>query len=82
MNATAPDTADARALARAGRIVGFRSWLVYLPYNIAMTWGSGTRTGSLLGTHLALKYGSRFVRKAFLAIVSVFIVKFALDTFV
>lgn len=50
MNAIAP--ADASALARAGRIVGFRSWLVYLPYNIAMTWGSGTRTG---GTRLVVE---------------------------
>lgn len=39
-------------------------------------------TGSLLGTHLALRYGSRFVRQAFLAVVGVFIVKFAFDTFV
>lgn len=37
--------------------------------------------GSLLGTHLALRHGSGFVRKAFLCVVSVFILKFAHDTF-
>lgn len=38
-------------------------------------------TGSLIGTHLALRHGSGFVRKVFLGVVSVFIVKFAYDTF-
>jgi uncharacterized membrane protein YfcA len=38
--------------------------------------------GSFLGTHLALRHGSRFVSKVFLVMVSVFIVKFAHDTFV
>jgi uncharacterized membrane protein YfcA len=38
--------------------------------------------GSMLGTHLALRHGSGFVRKAFLGVVSVFILKFAYDTFV
>jgi hypothetical protein len=38
--------------------------------------------GSFLGTHLALRHGSGFVRKVFLCVVSVFIVKFAHDTFV
>ncbi|MEF8753419.1 MAG: TSUP family transporter [Accumulibacter sp.] len=37
--------------------------------------------GSFLGTHLALRHGSAFVRRAFLAVVSVFILKFAHDTF-
>jgi uncharacterized membrane protein YfcA len=37
--------------------------------------------GSLLGTHLALRHGSRFVRIVFLCVVSAFIVKFAHDTF-
>ena len=36
--------------------------------------------GSFLGTHLALRHGSAFVRRAFLAVVSVFILKFAYDT--
>lgn len=38
--------------------------------------------GSFLGTHLALRHGSGFVRKVFLCVVSVFIIKFAHDTFV
>lgn len=37
--------------------------------------------GSLCGTHLALRHGSRFLRVAFLCVVSGFIVKFAVDTF-
>lgn len=35
--------------------------------------------GSLIGTHLALRHGSGFVRKLFLCVVIVFIVKFAHD---
>ncbi|MEF8752029.1 MAG: TSUP family transporter, partial [Candidatus Accumulibacter necessarius] len=38
--------------------------------------------GSFLGTHLALRHGSGFVRKVFLCVVSLFIIKFAHDTFV
>lgn len=38
--------------------------------------------GSLLGTHLALRHGSGFVRRIFLLVVSALIVKFAWDTFV
>jgi len=37
--------------------------------------------GSLIGTRLALKHGSGFVRKLFLVVVSVLIVKTAYDTF-
>lgn len=37
--------------------------------------------GSLVGTRLALKHGSAFIRQAFLAMVGVLIVKFAWDTF-
>lgn len=37
--------------------------------------------GSFIGAHLALRHGSRFVRKAFLCVVGVFILKFAYDTF-
>ena len=36
--------------------------------------------GSVLGTHLALRHGSQFVRKIFLVVVSALIVKFAWDT--
>ena len=37
-------------------------------------------TGSLAGTWLALRHGSAFIRRVFLAVVSVLIVKFAWDT--
>ncbi|MBW7901883.1 MAG: TSUP family transporter [Rhodocyclaceae bacterium] len=37
--------------------------------------------GSVAGTHLALKHGSGFVRRVFLAVVSLLILKFAWDTF-
>ena len=37
--------------------------------------------GSWVGTHLALKHGSGFVRKVFLAVVTVLIARFAWDTF-
>jgi uncharacterized membrane protein YfcA len=37
--------------------------------------------GSVVGTHLALRHGSGFVRKVFLLVVSALIVKFAWDTF-
>lgn len=38
--------------------------------------------GSLVGSHLAIRHGASFVRRAFLAIAGVFILKFAWDTFV
>jgi uncharacterized membrane protein YfcA len=37
--------------------------------------------GSFVGTHLALRHGSGFVRKVFLAVIAALIVKFAWDTF-
>ncbi|KFB69891.1 TSUP family transporter [Candidatus Accumulibacter vicinus] len=36
--------------------------------------------GSLLGTHLAIRHGSGFIRKGFLCVVTVLIIKFAIDT--
>jgi uncharacterized membrane protein YfcA len=38
--------------------------------------------GSLIGTRLALKHGSGFVRKLFLVVVSLLIVKTAYDSFI
>jgi uncharacterized membrane protein YfcA len=38
--------------------------------------------GSLVGTHLAFRHGNGFVRKLFLVVVSVLILKFAYDTFI
>jgi uncharacterized membrane protein YfcA len=37
--------------------------------------------GSLLGSHLALRHGAAFVRRTFLVVASVLIIKFARDTF-
>lgn len=37
--------------------------------------------GSLVGSHLAIRHGASFVRRAFLGMASVFILKFAWDTF-
>lgn len=37
--------------------------------------------GSLVGSHLAILHGAAFVRRVFLGVASVFIVKFAWDTF-
>lgn len=37
--------------------------------------------GSLVGSHLAIRHGTGFVRRAFLVVASVFILKFAWDTF-
>lgn len=39
-------------------------------------------SGSVVGTHLALRHGSGFVRRMFLIVVSALIIKFAYDTFV
>lgn len=38
-------------------------------------------SGSVVGTHLALRHGSGFVRRMFLIVVSALIIKFAYDTF-
>jgi uncharacterized membrane protein YfcA len=37
--------------------------------------------GSLVGSHLALSRGVRFVRQAFLVVLALLIAKFAYDTF-
>jgi len=48
---------------------------------LAMLMASCNVLGSFIGTHLALRHGSGFVRKVFLCVVSLFIIKFAYDTF-
>jgi uncharacterized membrane protein YfcA len=55
----------------SGNVI-FRLGFAMAAFNIA---------GSLVGSHLALKHGSTFVRKLFLIVVSVLIAKFAYDTF-
>jgi len=53
---------------------------LYLPL-LAVLMAGFNILGSLIGTHLALRHGSGFVRRVFLLVVSVLIVKFAWDTF-
>lgn len=47
---------------------------------LAAVMAAANVSGSLAGTRLALRYGSRFVRRVFLVMVGVLIVKFAWDT--
>lgn len=47
---------------------------------LAILMASANVSGSVLGTRLALKYGSSFIRRVFLLMVTVLIVKFAWDT--
>lgn len=53
----------------------------YIPV-LAVVMATANIGGSFIGTHLALRHGSGFVRKVFLIVVSALIVKFAWDTFV
>jgi uncharacterized membrane protein YfcA len=46
----------------------------------ALVMASGNIGGSFIGTHLALRRGSGFVRQVFLIVIGVLIVKFAWDT--
>lgn len=52
----------------------------YIPV-LAVIMAVANVLGSFVGTHLALRHGSGFVRKVFLAVVSALILKFAWDTF-
>ncbi len=52
----------------------------YLPV-FAVVMAIANVLGSFIGTHLALRHGSGFVRQVFLVVVSALIVKFAWDTF-
>ncbi len=52
----------------------------YIPW-VALVMAIFNVLGSIIGTHLALRHGSGFVRKVFLLVVSALIVKFAWDTF-
>ena len=51
----------------------------YIPL-LALIMASFNVGGSVIGTHLALKHGSGFVRRLFLCVVCALIVKFAWDT--
>jgi uncharacterized membrane protein YfcA len=52
----------------------------YLPL-AALAMASFNVLGSVIGTHLALRHGSSFVRRVFLLVVCALILKFAWDTF-
>ncbi len=52
----------------------------YLPL-VAVMMAVANLTGSFIGTRMALRHGSGFVRRLFLGVVCVLIVKFAWDTF-
>ncbi len=52
----------------------------YLPV-VAMAMAICNVLGSVIGTHLALRHGSGFVRRVFLLVVCALILKFAWDTF-
>ena len=52
----------------------------YLPV-VAAVMAIANILGSFIGTHLALRHGSGFVRRVFLTVVCALIVKFAWDTF-
>ena len=52
----------------------------YLPL-VAVMMAIANLTGSFIGTRMALRHGSGFVRRLFLGVVCVLIVKFAWDTF-
>ena len=52
----------------------------YLPL-AAVIMASANMFGSFIGTHLALRHGSGFVRRFFLLVVCALIIKFAWDSF-
>ena len=52
----------------------------YLPI-VALAMASSNVLGSVIGTHLALRHGTGFVRRVFLLVVCALILKFAWDTF-
>ena len=64
-------------LAAIGYFVPNGYWIPVL----AAVMASANVLGSLLGTHLAMRHGSGFVRKVFLVVVGALILKFAWDTF-
>jgi len=53
----------------------------YIMLLLAVSMAVANVAGSMAGTRLALRHGSGFVRKVFLIVVGVLIVKFAWDTF-
>jgi hypothetical protein len=81
------DFLSASAAAKIVNVACNISALIWFGYSGHLIWQLGLLmavcqiAGSLVGTRLALKHGSRFVRKLFLVVVGLLIVKTAFDTF-
>lgn len=54
---------------------------VELMWKLAAVMAACNLTGSILGSRMALKHGTGFVRRMFLAVVTVLILRLAYDTF-
>ncbi|MBK0401545.1 TSUP family transporter [Adhaeribacter sp. BT258] len=61
--------------------LGYFVWKGYVLYQIALPMAACNIVGSVVGTQVALKQGSGFVRRLFLVVVTAIILKFAYDTF-
>jgi uncharacterized membrane protein YfcA len=81
------DFLSASAAAKIVNVACNISALLWFGYSGHLLWQLGLLmavcqiAGSLVGTRLALKHGSGFVRKLFLVVVGLLIVKTAFDTF-
>ena len=61
--------------------ISFFAGNVELMWKLGLTMALCNLIGSVLGSRMALKHGTGFVRRMFLAVVSVLIAKLAYDTF-
>lgn len=61
--------------------IGFFAGNVELMWKLAAVMAACNLTGSILGSRMALKHGTGFVRRMFLAVVTVLILRLAYDTF-
>ena len=61
--------------------ISFFAGNVELMWKLGLTMALCNLIGSILGSRMALKHGAGFVRRMFLAVVSVLIAKLAYDTF-
>ena len=52
----------------------------YILVGVGLAMAASNMTGAAIGTHIALRYGSTFIRKVFLAVVLLLIVRFAWDS--
>lgn len=81
------DFLHASAAAKIVNVATNLAALAYFVPNGHLLWQAGVAmavcnvAGSVVGTHLALRHGSAFVRRIFLGVVALLIVRFAWDTF-